>query len=125
MAEETKTYVELLYPGSLFAEDEQVVVKERNAEKVAKKYRQCFAFRFYDLTTAEVSVDGVRRVVSGERKNVSPLYYPGAKSYTLAEVKRLPDSRILASNMECNGWKRVVKTRRGNFQPLNKTDVIL
>lgn len=32
---------------------------------------------------------------------------------------------ILRANMECNDWARVVKTRLGNFQPLEEDDIIL
>ncbi len=45
---------------------------------------------------------------------------------SLAEVKEeLPAEKILISNMEGNGYKYVVKTIRGNFQPFEKKDKIL
>jgi hypothetical protein len=59
----------------------------------------------------------------------SPLYYLGGVVETLAEVKARGDSRdrILISNMESNGWDRVVTTTNGYrwTQPLKDTDVVL
>lgn len=121
-----ETFVELLYPGSLFAEDESRKVAGRDPQAVAKKYPKCFAFRFYDLITRRVVVGGQEKQVSTSRLDVSPTYYPNGQPLTVADVKRsVPKSEILVSNMEGNGWKKVVQTRCGNFQPLEKGDVIL
>jgi hypothetical protein len=29
------------------------------------------------------------------------------------------------SNMRANGWERVIRTRRGNFQPIEPGDVVV
>ena len=124
--EETKTYVELFYPGILFAEEEQYTVKVRSPRTIAKKYPKAFAFKFYDLTSKQVMVDGVRRTIAGDKKKVSPTYYPGGVVLTAAGVKRLSgDHETLFSNMRSNGWLRVVKCRTGNFQPFNNGGVVL
>jgi hypothetical protein len=117
MKETTNTYVELLYPGTFFSEKEVVKVSEREPEKIAKKYPKAFAFKFYDLTSVEVVVDGEKRVVSGKRKNESPTYYPDGDLFNAKQLSQLPGMDILVSNMKGNGWKRVVRTRCGNFQP--------
>lgn len=45
---------------------------------------------------------------------------------TSADVDRLAgDHTILLANMRNNGWERVVRTRRGNFQPLEPGDVVV
>jgi hypothetical protein len=45
---------------------------------------------------------------------------------TAKEVEeKYPDSRILLTNMRVNNWETVVRTRRGNFQPLAENDVVL
>ena len=46
--------------------------------------------------------------------------------HTLAEVESWGDEfRILAANMAGNGWARIVKTNRGNYQPVEDRDVVL
>jgi hypothetical protein len=116
MGETTKTYAELMFPGSFFSEDSVIEVSKRDPVALAKKHENAFSIRFFDLTSTEVVVDGVKRVVSGERKNLSPLYFPDGKIKTLAQIKKM-DAPMILSNMECNGWDRVVRTRRGTYQP--------
>jgi hypothetical protein len=116
-----KTYCEILYPGSFFPEEEVIEVKTRQPEAIAKKYPGAFAFQFFDQVKQEVEVDGVKRTVSGDRKNLSPKYFPGGKTFDKQEVEAMgPEFRILRSNMDNDGWGIVVKTRRGNFQPFTK-----
>lgn len=60
---------------------------------------------------------------------VSPTYYLGGSIETLEKIKERnsPDDRILISNMECNGWNRVI-TNTNSWKitkPLYDTDVIL
>lgn len=125
---ETKTYVEIMYPGTLFSESE---IKEVNSGRdpyaVAHEHKNAFGFRFFDQERTQVKVGSKTQVVSGERKNDSKFYYPGGQTFTVEEVKRLKgDHEILISNMEGNGYKKVVRTRRGNFQPFDsKTDEII
>ena len=118
--EKLVTYVEFEYPGSFFAETEVKAITKRDVRK-AKANKYAFAFRFFDIIEKEVTVGGeVKRVVSS-RRNVSPTYYPGAKILDAKAVAKLPgDHGILLSNMRCNGWEKVVRTRRGNFQPFEK-----
>ena len=128
MSDETiKTYVEYIFPGALFSETERKEVKERNPKKTAQHApKGAFAFRFYDQSSKNTTIDGEKTVVYGKQKNISPTYYPGGIKFSLPEIKAMGKSHdILASNMECNRWPVVVKTRRGNFQPLENTDVIL
>lgn len=48
------------------------------------------------------------------------------ESLTTEDVERLPgDHSILLSNMRGNDWERVVRTRRGNFQPVEPGDVVI
>lgn len=124
---ETKTYVEVLYPGILFSETEITEVDNRDPDAIAQKYKNAFGLRFFDQERTEVKIGSKQQTVSGERKNESKLYYPNAQTFTVADVKKLPgDHTILISNMECNGYKKVVRTRVGNFQPFDpETDELL
>jgi len=124
---DTKTYVEVMYPGILFSESDIQEVDYRDPDAIAKKYKNAFGFRFFDQERTQVKVGSKTQTVSGERKNESKFYYPGGKTFTTAEVKKLKgDHEILISNMEGNGYAKVVRTRMGNFQPFDsKTDEII
>lgn len=63
----------------------------------------------------------------GKPKDYDPMTYFG-EVLTLDQVKALEPAKnydILVSNMECNKWDRVVRTVRGNFQPLNEGDKVV
>jgi hypothetical protein len=124
---DTKTYVEVMYPGILFSESDVQEVDYRDPDAIAKKFKNAFGFRFFDQERTQVKVGGKTSTVSGERRNESRFYYPDGETFTVDEVKKLKgDHKILISNMEGNGYKKVVRTRMGNFQPFDsKTDEII
>ena len=116
-----KTYVEILYPGSFLLESSIKPVDSRDPAKF-KAPKGCFGYRFFDR---EEVVSDDEEVLKGKPKNHSGTYYFG-KVMTVDEVKsQVPDSGILVTNMQTNGWDRVVKTRCGNFQPLTSSDTIV
>jgi hypothetical protein len=129
MAEITKTYVEILYPGILFSEESVKEVNGRNPSAIVKGLESgAFGFRFYDQVETTIILDGKPKKVASDRKNESGMYYPGGRLFTLDEVKSMgKDFHILASNMEGNNWPIVVRSRVGNFQPFDpkKDEVIL
>lgn len=113
-----KTYVEFFVPGSFFSESSVKEVTDRSSPKNIPD--NVFAYRFYDIE--EVVLNGEK--LKSNTKNHSGMYYFG-KAYTLSEIKEnFPSQEILISNMKCNNWKKVVKTKMGNFQPLNENDVV-
>ena len=114
-----KHYIEYSFPGSFMS---NLSVKELQARVVPDVLPDnCFAYRFFDKT--EVAEDG--EILTGPRKNESPMYYLG-ESLTIEDVQALPgDHEILQSNMRCNGWDNVVRTVCGNFQPLRDGDVVI
>lgn len=115
-----KHYVEFSYPGAFFSEHSIKEIAERKPELVNAP-EDAFAYRFYDRE--EVEVDG--ELLCGERKNFSAFTYFG-KVYSLEEVKaEFPQYTTLINNMECNGWNKVVRTRRGNWQPLGEGDIVI
>lgn len=115
----TVHYVRFLFPGSLFPEERTQRLESRTA--VIDVPANCFAYEFFDRE--EVEAGGETLV--GSPKNQSGRTYFG-EVLTLDDVKRLPgDYGTLISNMECNGWAKVVRTRRGNFQPLNENDRVV
>lgn len=122
MAKESlKHYVEFLYPGSFFNESSAREVETRDPSAVQTP-REAFGYKFFDRQEY-VAQDG--EVLVGEPRNRSGTHYFG-RLMSLADVKReVPDSDILQSNMKSNGWKKVVRTRHGNFQPFEKGDLVV
>lgn len=120
MKEITETYVEIWYPGIIFAENDTVKVNHRSPTEIAEKYPDSYAFQFYDINSTTVVVDGKSSTVKGYRKNISPLYYPGGKICTKIDIaSEFGESSILYSNMDSNKWDTIVKTRCGNYQEFN------
>ena len=118
-----KHYVEYLHPGIIFSESSVEEIAERDV-KAVNMPDSCFGFRFFDRTVTDI--DG--ETLAGGRKNVSGWYLQGEKM-TLEQVKAIYGSdhnyRILISNMEGNGYGAVVKTKFGQFIPLNNNDTVL
>ena len=117
----TKTFVEFLYPGSFFSESKIEEVSSRNQVSIPEG---SYGYRFFDQTHQEV--DG--EVLIGKKKNYSGVTYKG-DVYTLDKIKKKfgDDEKyhILISNCEINNWNRVVRTCRGNWQPLEENDVVM
>jgi hypothetical protein len=112
-------YIEFYFPGSFVSETEVKPVASRAAPVAVPL--GAYAYRFF--ARQEVEMNG--EILRGKAHDHSPMTYFG-KALTLDEVKALDgDYRILISNMECNRWDRVVRTVRGNFQPLNEGDIVL
>lgn len=89
-------------------------IKERHG---ALPYGFCFTCRENDGTALD-SKEIAR----------SRMYYLGGDVLTLQEVKeKMPNERTLISNMECNGWDKVVINRNSYkwTQPLKGKDEVL
>lgn len=118
---ETRTYVEFYYPGAFFDETSTREVKTRDVKSVSVP-DGAFGFRFFDVMSTEEG--GVR--MSSARLNVSPMYYYGGRIMTLDEVRQeMPEARILISNMEGNGYARVIKCGTSNFRPFKDDDIFI
>jgi hypothetical protein len=114
-----KHYVEFYYPGSFFPETEIREIASRKTKVAAPE--NCYGYRLFDR---EEVMQGKERL-AGNAKNFSGMTFFG-QTMTVADVAKLAgDHSILISNMRCNKWKKVVKTRRGNFQPVQKGDTVI
>lgn len=121
-------HVEILYPGSFYPEEYTYKISRRETSEVYKHAKPgMFCFSYYDVEVRSGKLEDGELITDHKIVNKSGRFYPGGTLLNLTEVKLLgPDFRILASNMECNGWKVIVKTRRGNFQPFEEgRDTIL
>lgn len=125
-----KHFVTFFSPGTLIAETTEKPIDAWDIDKavilsrsVTERYgAKPYGFRF---STRERSNDDLDSKVT---KN-SPMYYLGGKSLSLDELKaeNNPDNEILIQNIECNGWRRVIRNNNSWewTQPLNDDDVIL
>jgi hypothetical protein len=125
-----KHYVTFFSPGTFVAEQS---VKEIEAwdvndavtmsKKINERYgAKPYAFQFSTRERGDKDFDSKESKRSG-------LYYLGGKIETLDQIKKRnnPAERILVSNMECNGWSRVV-TNTNSYkwtQPLYENDTVL
>jgi hypothetical protein len=107
----------------MFADSTEKEVADRNPSR-AKRSKDYYAFRFFDRE--EIVSRDTGKKLAGENFNYSGLYYPNAEVYTLEQVKKLfPRDETLITNMTNNKYKKAVKTRCGNWQPLERGDKVI
>ncbi len=124
-------FVTFLSPGTFVAEDSTLPVDSwdvEQARKMAADVRERYDARpycFYFTTRSR----GPKDLDSKEMKRSGTYYLPHCRVETLADVKRRndPKEKILLSNMERNGWKKIATTTSGWkwTQPFEKNDVLL
>jgi len=125
-----KHFVTFYSPGTFFAETDSKPIDSWDVEKAKKMARDIlqrynakpYGFRFSTRSRKDSELD------SKETKT-SPMYFLGGKVETLAQVKKRNDPKdsILISNMEGNGYKRII-TNCNSWkvtQPFEKDDVVL
>lgn len=123
-----KNFVTFYSPGTFVAENTTKPIDSwdvESAKSMASGIKERhgavpYAFRF---STRERGEDDLDSSVTEQ----SPLYYLGGEVETLEEVKARSTSRdsILISNMEGNGWARIITGKQGWSQPLGDDDVVL
>lgn len=132
MKEETmqKHFVTFYSPGTFVHEETTRPIEEWNVEEAVEMSKSIterygatpFGFQF---TTRARKHDELDSKEIAE----SPMYYLGGEVLTLDDVKRRndPDDKILISNMECNGWMRIVENNNSYriTLPLTAGDVVL
>lgn len=113
-----KTYIEFFFPGPFVSESETKEVADRSAPRDVP--RGAYGYRFFSRT--EVECDG--ETLRGQATDTSGMHYYG-EILTIDDVEKIAGTGILQSNMRCNRWDKVVRTVRGNFQPLTGDDVVI
>lgn len=125
-----KHFVTFYSPGTFVAETTERPINAWDvdaaveiAETITERYgARPYGFRFTTRGRGPDDLDS--KVVAN-----SVFYYLGGKIETLEEVRERndPKERILLSNMEVNGYKRVIRITRGWSwtQPLDDGDVVL
>lgn len=123
-------FVTFFSPGTLFAEYTEKPIDSWDTAKAVKMARAIkerhgatpYGFQF--TTRERKTKDLDSKVVKS-----SKMYYLGGKILTLAEIKARndPNDRILISNMESNGYDRVIENRNSwkTVQPFQNGDKLL
>lgn len=122
-----QSYVEYMIGGRFFGEEESKAIAERtDDEALANLPRMAYAYRFYDLRTLSGKLENGEPIEKSTRENVSGWHYPDAETFNADRIAALKGyHEILLSNMRCNDWPLVVRTRLGTWQPFNDGDVIV
>ena len=115
----TKTYMRKYYPGIFVSETSDEVVTERVAPESPPK--GCYAVQFFDQT--EELIDGEKLL--GKPKNWSKTTFYGTEYTDEEAIRETGEHSTLASNVRGNKYSRLVKTIRGNWQPLSDGDVVI
>lgn len=123
-------FVRFSSPGTFFAETTEVPITSWNIKKavelshtIKERYGATpYGFRFVTRERKDDELD------SRETKH-SNMYFLGGEVLTLKQIKKRnsPKDKILISNMENNGFNRVIiNTNSYEFtQPLHNTDIVL
>jgi hypothetical protein len=130
MSKIEKHFVKFYSPGTFVAETTEKTIDswdietaKKMAAKITERYNATpYAFKFTTRSREDKDLDS-------HVTKTSPMYYLNCKVVTLAEIKKRNDPKdsILISNMEGNGWDKVVQSTKGWqwTQPLEKGDVVL
>ena len=125
-----KNYVTFYSPGTFVSETTtkdidnwNVAQAEAMACEIEERYgAKPYGFKFETRSRSATDLDS-------KVTNTSPMYYLGGEVLTLEDVKAKndPKDRILISNMEHNGYdKIIVNNNSWKFTgPLDKDDIIL
>ncbi len=123
-------FVEFLSPGTFVAESTTKPIEQFNdihtavamAREIEERHNAVpYGFRFITRARADDELDS-------SEVGRSAMYYLGGRVLTLDGVRReMPNEKILISNMESNGWGRVVVSENSwrTVQPLGDNDCIL
>ena len=125
-----KNFVTFYSPGTFVAETTTKPIESWDVEKaremaeaVTERYNATpYGFRFSTRGRSDNELDS--KVL-----RESPMYYLNCRVVTLDQLKERnnPKDSILISNMEINGWDKIVQSKRcwAWSQPLEKGDVVL
>lgn len=130
MTVETRHHVTYLYPGSFFPEDgKRCQVSEPTVEQVQANSPDDHWFAAEVCTrqfTRWTDGDGGEKWLPTEGSKPDKFRVLVGETLTAEDVAELPgDHSILLSNMRSNGWDRMCRTRRGNFQPIEANDDVV
>ena len=116
-------WIEFLAPGSFIADSWKKAYEPPYKPEHVEFPERAYAFTMHKQDV--IVVDGNEFL--GKSEQIGPTYYhPDSKIETLEQVlKRGPES-ILAGNMKCNKWDKVIFTRWDNWpQPYKESETVV
>lgn len=119
-----------LFPGSLFPEEGSPVEISNSDVQTALDAVEGDGWFALEVATRTQKrwEDGDGGELWLDTGNSSGYHIYSGEELTVEDVQNLNDGRdysILLTNMRVNSWHKVVRTRRGNFQPLEPNDVVI
>lgn len=125
-----KHFVTFYSPGTFFSEDSTLDIDSWDVDKaviMSKEITERFGSKPYGfkfITKGREADELDSKIIA-----TSNMYYLGGTIMTLAEVKAQNnhDDKILITNMECNGWDRIIVNTNSwkHTAPLKDDDVVL
>jgi hypothetical protein len=118
-------FITFYSPGTLFSETTSKPIDDWDTRKavamaadITERHGSTpYGFRFETRACAPDTDDGAGGTIHGAQKvmGASPMHFINGQVETLAQVKarNTGGEDILISNMEGNGWDRVITTRNG------------
>lgn len=125
-----KHFVRFFSPGTFIAETTEKAIDSWDVEQAIKMSKEIterhnskpYGFVFFTRTRSDDDLDS-------KVTKTSPMYYLGGTVCTLQQLKDKndPNDRILISNMQCNGWDRVIENSNSwrVTRPLEAGDIVL
>lgn len=127
---EIRTHVTFLYPGSFYPEESgSKRIDNYEVATVLAAAPEDEGWFAAEVTTGVwlkwTSESGEEKWSPGMGEGNKFRVYIG-EALTVEDVEALEgDHHILVANMRGNGWEKVCRTRRGNFQPIEANDFVL
>jgi len=120
-----KTYVLFLYPEIILGKTLVVEVETREISKL-KRPSGAYGFKFFDILSVVIYVDGKPMESKSEEINMSPNYYYRGNVYTVEEIRRnFPKKKTLIGYMVNNNVDRVINCDSGSWHPFEKADILI
>ena len=103
--------VVLRYPGLFFENRiEKKVSSVKDADTVAKNDKRCNGYEVYEQEE-DVVINGT--TYTAEPRRIKSVIF--GKIYHIDQIRKMTGVDTLISNLESNGKKTAIKTRRGNW----------
>lgn len=125
-----KHFVTFYSPGTFVSETDEQEIDSWDVAKaveMSKKIDQRYGAKPYGFRFSTKSRG--QKDLNSKVSNSSGLYYLGGEIFTIDDIRKRnrADEKILLSNMECNGYDRIVVNNNSyRFTgPLEKDDVVL
>ena len=112
-------YVEFLYPSFDIPNSPKKIRSRKSKFKVPN---EAIGYRFFDRPEVKTKQG---EILSGKRRNYSPITYFG-ETMSLYDIKgKTLDKRMIISNEEDNNYHKVVRTKDDQYFELDPDDMVI